>query len=492
MAVNKHLRVIAFIHSYRPDFTLDSYMTELVNGFVNCGVDIRVVVANRLVGALDNVRYLDYISEDEVFEYIVDFDPDFILTSNRAGVTKRIMDGVSCPIINWMVDLTPFLHHGGSHDDLFCEKDLVIVSSSNSVLYFEKNYPILKGRVYYHPFATNLRDFDEIKPACKDINVSFVGSYFSCAWVKVFFERYSNDPIIWKKIFIMLNKLEEDYEVDLLLLLQELELEFILDELAVDVFQLKAVLSNNISLNERLSKLDALVPHGLRVYGPSNWTEAHTFSLKLLSCYQAGKPVDDRATLVDIYQRSRIAINIPHHQAKDGLPYRIFDIMASDALLITDYREGSDLFKIFGDDMPVPMYRNTDELEFLVDYYLNNESERVRLVKKCNKLVSNGFTFEDVALDFYQMIGVELDRDAKCHGKKEIIDVSRFESFSGKLYGFLPSRVKTYSIVFSRLLLNYLFRVFLKITTHEQRVRIKKNLSSIVGYKVLNKVRKFI
>ena len=162
----------------------------------------------------------------------------------------------------------------------------------------------------------------------------------------------------------------------------------------LDLYRFKGLLANSISLNKRIKALDAVNDLGLKLYGTENWIQANAYSLDLLRKYQFGHFIKTRSQLVDIYQRSKIALNISHHQAVNGLPYRIFDIMASNAMLLTEYREHSDLFRLFGRDLPMPMYRNTKELRKLTRYYLEHEDERKEIVYKCNQLIKNGFSFE--------------------------------------------------------------------------------------------------
>jgi spore maturation protein CgeB len=82
------------------------------------------------------------------------------------------------------------------------------------------------------------------------------------------------------------------------------------------------------------------------------------------------------------------------------------DIMASNALLITHRSTPSDLHRIFGADCPVPTYGDLDELERLCAHYLANEDERRALVKACNALVRDGFSFRDRALDLVRLAGL--------------------------------------------------------------------------------------
>ena len=155
--------VVAFIHSYARDGELGSYMQELVEGFLEAGVRLHLIQTNTLVAGLSARGYKPSISDKKVVAFIKSVRPAFVFTTNRGGITKRIMDEIECPIITWMVDRIPFMHHGGGHEDLFCSRDFVITSSFKNVGRLETIYPVLKGRVFFLPFATNIKDFECIQ-----------------------------------------------------------------------------------------------------------------------------------------------------------------------------------------------------------------------------------------------------------------------------------------------------------------------------------------
>ncbi|RME60799.1 glycosyltransferase family 1 protein [Candidatus Parcubacteria bacterium] len=397
--------VVAFIHTYARDGELGSYMEELVKGFESCGVNLHLIITNHLVPNLGSTRYKASISEDKVIQYINDVNPSFLFTTNRGGITKRIMQETSCPIITWMVDRIPFLHHGGGHESLFCERDHVITSSYKNVARLEKIYPILKGRVYYKPFATNIESFTSIHSDVQDINISFVGTYFYAGQFTKILEYYQDCPEVYYGLLRISEKIEDNYDLDIEEAVRECGVQRVLEDFSLDIFKFKGLIANVVSLNKRVHCLEAVSDLGLQLYGTPNWVKVNQFSLPLLRCFKAFEFIKTREQLVSLYQRSKIAINISHHQADAGLPYRIFDIMASNALLITEYHEDSDLFRLFGKDMPVPMYSSAQELRDLCSYYLNNENERKALVKRCNDLVSRGFSFKDRVRDFVDIVG---------------------------------------------------------------------------------------
>ncbi len=400
-------KVVAIIHTYAQDRELGSYMQELVNAFMVYDIKLYLIVTNDLVDSLNERSIGKNISEEKYIKYIKNINPDFVFSTNRGGITKKLMRSIECPIITWMVDRIPFLHHGGSHSDLFCDRDYVITSSFKNVARLEQIYPKIKGRVHFLPFATSMRNFSIAQS--KDVNISFVGTYFCCGQFTKILEDYQDAPVTMKSIFGLLGAVEHDYDLDFPRVLDQFNLRRLLKEYDLDIYKFKGLLANAISLNDRVRHLDAVSDLGLELYGTRNWIGVNQYSTKLLRCYHFGEFIKTRKHLCDLYQRSKISINIPHIQAGDGLPYRVFDIMASDSLLISKFRKDSDLFRLFGEDMPIPMYRSENDLRRLCKYYLENENERKEIIRRSNALVEQGFSFEGRVRSFFEIIGISVE-----------------------------------------------------------------------------------
>ncbi|HID97511.1 MAG TPA: glycosyltransferase family 1 protein [Thermodesulfobacteriaceae bacterium] len=416
--------VVAFIHTYRPDGRLDSYMSELVDAFVRCGIRLHLVITNHIVPNLDSTALKKHISEQRLIEYINDVDPEFIFTTNRGGITKGIMEKTHAPILTWMVDHTPFFHHGGGPEDLFCEKDHCIISSLRHVKVFESTYPVLKGRVHYLPFATKVEDFKTSRNVVQDVDISFVGTYFHSGILENLYNYYADSPETIQGLLRLAGKIQSDPDTDILPLIEAYGIRKVLEDFNYNHIYLKWLFVNYISLNQRIKVLDAVSDLGLRLYGTDNWLHVGAYSLNLLGCFQFQKKIDTRQKLVELYQRSRIGLNISHHQAGGGLPYRIFDLLASNALLVTNARKDSDLFHLFGEDVQVPMYKNEQDLRKIVIYYLENEKERRELVQYCNRLVDRGFSFEDRVRSFFEIAGCRLKETG--HGQLVKVDPDSF------------------------------------------------------------------
>jgi len=101
---------------------------------------------------------------------------------------------------------------------------------------------------------------------------------------------------------------------------------------------LQTAMSDQISTETRLKYLAALADFDLHVYGEPEglWIRfISTVNTQLLKRYHF-RPVKEAAELPELYARAKIGLNVQHHHASDvGLSMRVFDTMASGAVLLT-------------------------------------------------------------------------------------------------------------------------------------------------------------
>ena len=95
----------------------------------------------------------------------------------------------------------------------------------------------------------------------------------------------------------------------------------------------------------------------------------------------------------EIYNRSRINVNMHHHQSKQGLNPRTFEILASGSLLLTDWKPQLNHFFEVGEELAA--YKNEDELFRLVTTLLGDERKQARLRAAGYAKVLQSHTFAD-------------------------------------------------------------------------------------------------
>lgn len=92
-----------------------------------------------------------------------------------------------------------------------------------------------------------------------------------------------------------------------------------------------------------------------------------------------------------LYNRSKICLNIHHHQSKEGWNPRTCEILGSGGFQLVDNNEV--LEKEFSEGLV--SYKGYDSLKEKVDYYLNNAKEREMISQVGLKLVTDKHTFKN-------------------------------------------------------------------------------------------------
>jgi hypothetical protein len=418
------MKILAFIHSWAPDGEFDNYMVELIKGFENTGAELYVINSNKLIKFSWKTKTSKNRRIDRYLKRLIEkIKPDLILSTNRGGISKSTIENFkSIPILTLMVDLVFFRGFNSNETTFFQENDHLITPSFASVKAFEKKFPVLKGRVHYLPFCTNINDFNH--KTQKDINISFVGTFFGSPYKML--ERNKNDSEFRNGVFKFFKAVEKNYHLDADYYLQKYNLTEKLKTMGIDSDNFLNTAASAISANNRIKALDAVSDLGLEIYGPKEWFKTMQYSYKLAFCHLPDIHIKTRQQLCSIYDRSKIGINVSHHQATSGLGYRVFDILASSALLITNFHEDSDLSRLFGDEHKIPMYRTPEELRQKTQYYLDHEDERKELVDYCNKLVAKGFGFEERATQMIQIADPDFVPDKKNKSRATYISIPKF------------------------------------------------------------------
>lgn len=91
--------------------------------------------------------------------------------------------------------------------------------------------------------------------------------------------------------------------------------------------------------------------------------------------------IDNEIDMAQKINETKIVYNI-NAQGISSLNYRTFQVMAAERLLISDIREELDLF-----DNILPTYETIDELAQKINYYLKNDEEYEKIVKKSREFI---------------------------------------------------------------------------------------------------------
>ncbi len=126
--------------------------------------------------------------------------------------------------------------------------------------------------------------------------------------------------------------------------------------------------------------LKNLTDYNLKI-GGYNWRKAKDKKLK--------KRIQNRvytgSMMNKYFNLSKININIHHPHSKESVNLRTFEIPATNSFMLCDYfKEIPNLFKL---NKEIVCYHNIKELRELINYYLENEDERIKIAKAGQKRV---------------------------------------------------------------------------------------------------------
>jgi len=136
---------------------------------------------------------------------------------------------------------------------------------------------------------------------------------------------------------------------------------------------------------KRLKYLSQLADVGLQIYGNSTWEDVFKNDIDLAMCY-VEKIIVHPKSVEDLYNRSKISINIDHEQAETSFSFRVPDIMASNACVLTGYKKDwEDLFgKYISQEVKdAIIYMDQHDMRKKCINLLNDEELRLRCVQEC-------------------------------------------------------------------------------------------------------------
>ncbi len=107
--------------------------------------------------------------------------------------------------------------------------------------------------------------------------------------------------------------------------------------------------------------------------------------------------------MAEVFSQSKIVFN---KSVEDGLNMRVFEVLASGSMLLTNEARGSGLTDLFQEKEQIVVYRNEKELLELADYYLKNDDEREEIAAEGLRKVLNGHTYDHRAKDMIKTLSL--------------------------------------------------------------------------------------
>lgn len=165
--------------------------------------------------------------------------------------------------------------------------------------------------------------------------------------------------------------------------------------------------ATEVSGLRRLKYLAAVADLGLEIHG-SYWNiDMMNYFPELLACVR-NEQIWTKEENEQFYNSSKIALNTNHIQATGGFSFRVCDIMASNACLVSE--KSSDLEELFP-KVEIPFFTSPVEAREQCKKLIENENMRKEIVQAAHEAIDKDFRFENVLKKLEEFVGLNLRSD---------------------------------------------------------------------------------
>lgn len=343
-------------------------------------------------------KIIDWSPRITLKKELLKINPAYVFSINYSLHIAAICEELQIPYLSWTVDTPSYSLF--SQEALNYEFSHKFVYDEEIVRYLQQQQV---KKVYYLPVAANVTRFEKIILSAGDrlkytADVSFLGN--SCGHNEymnsfqsvlsdttkgqiehlVAQQLFNSEPIIQKGIdeqLIRAFEQESNY-----CLFKETE------PLLSKEKRLNYLLGRYHSYQERtmlIRELGKLYP--LNVYGDHYWLNDPI----IVKANSYKGLAENFIEMPKIFKASKININNIRYFVESGLPQRVFDVLACEGFLVTNAKR--DIEKYFVNQRDLVIYRDLQDLQEIISYYLEHEDEREIIARQGFETVQE-HTFE--------------------------------------------------------------------------------------------------
>jgi hypothetical protein len=371
------------------------------------------------------------LAEKQLNKQISEFNPDFVITFNYATYNK-LLDCVSCPIIIWDADLYPlwnqvdFIKKNVDRFTFFC-------FSHFGIKYASDFFNISKNKIFYVANATSLSS----SHSKKDINISFIGTYFgSNGAISEYIKNHSGSKSLLKIMKLIRNN-PFISQKQILNTIKSKKCDELLEFTKIN----EKLYSGFFSSENRINTLNSICDLGLNLYGDEGWLSIVDILPSLSACFIKEKVYSAKGN-EDLYNRSKICININHSQSIHGMPWRICDIMATSGCLLSSYSPFID--EIFKKYVKIPVYNNHFEARELCIKLLKDDIWRKDVVEGSNLAIETEHRWHHRFKQIEEILGIQLINKDKI-GSMKILEPGKslVEQLTNRIFDIRVDKIKS-------------------------------------------------
>ncbi len=384
------------------------FFDAFFQGLINLGNELLVFQSKKF--------FLNFEKHDDLLKAkikeIKEFNPDLILLFNNSFCD--ISQEFDCPIIIYEVDSPLYYQNKKS---LLKNKDRYkfFVPQTDTIKFLQDEWKINKKNILYTPFFSSVKAVD----IPFTTNISFIGTKFTQGCYQFTINKFMSSTPNESEIEEFKNVLEY-YATQPFLTKEEIIANLSIKSNKVIRYVNPDILIWEISDTKRVRTLATVADLGLKIYGTPNWYRDMPYEPDLTFSYM-NKYVYSLKHNQDIYNSSRIGININHLQAKSGFAWRVCDIMASNACLVTEYKP--DIEKLFP-KLQIPFFTNRFEAREQCIKLLKNENQRKDIVMSCQNVINENYRFKHLISKIEHYLNLNLHNEQV--GSIKYLDTPQF------------------------------------------------------------------
>ncbi|WP_353931815.1 glycosyltransferase [Okeanomitos corallinicola TIOX110] len=424
------MKILFLSDSYMQDGSFDPFRKEVLQAISLYGSETKAVITNHfLYSNSSNIRFFQNFNK--VVEDIRKFNPDIIFSINRAGLVKELTDVISTDAvyITWFID-----SYERVPENLlkFTTQDIVWLTGLREYTdNFCCRYGVKTDKIIFSPFATNT---DVFYPQNQErtIDGCFVGTAFSNQSFVNTLNCVAEDVEERNILIHILESHKSNYIFDIATVLQEKGYTNY-EEHTRENWQM--IFDDQISIEKRIRFISTLHDFNIKIYGEPNhlWIQyLSIYKSSMLAKYQY-EPIRTPEDLAHLYNKSKIGINILHHQASNhSLPIRVFDLMACKTLLLTEKTSVNALHQIgFIENVDFVCFEDEKDLKHKFEFYLKNDTARDKIVESAYLKVKNFHSLKiRIEEGISRSLGEKVNVNNYNQRKIEVIDSSLFKLVS--------------------------------------------------------------
>lgn len=321
--------------------------------------------------------------------------PSFVFSFNYFPVAAIACRACRVKYVSWVYDSPYILMYSKT---IFYETNRVFVFDQSEVL---KLRQMGVKHIYYLPMAAAVEDYDKMVPGAAehkkyDCDIAFIGSMYSETKQHMFRHLEELDDYTKGYLFGLMDAQKNLYGIDILEGSLKPELIKTMQNVcpvtengdgleSVEWVFANYFLARKVTEMERREIMERLsLRHKVKLFTPEKTPH--------LSEVENMGEVDYYVQAPHVMKCAKINLNISLRSIHSGIPLRALDIMGCGGFLITNFQ--SDFLEYFEPGVDFVYYESQENLEQLVDYYLEHEEERKRIALNGYQKVKEHLTYE--------------------------------------------------------------------------------------------------